>query len=257
MRRPVVLVMAGHDPSGGAGVTADAETLAVLGCHACQLITALTEQDSTNVYALWPQPPDAFLRQADRVVRDMPPAVIKIGLIGSEALIHPLVDWLNQPELADVPVVFDPVLAAGGGALLGAGQLESPLVERLLPRCHVLTPNVPEARRLSGQEDLESAVAFLLEHGSHAVLLTGTHAAGRDVIHSLHTREGLVRRWRWPRLEGEYHGSGCTLASALAAFIARGFPLEEAVLGAQRYTWQSLRLAHFPGRGQGMPMRLR
>lgn len=256
-RRPVVLTIAGHDPSGGAGVTADAETLRALGCHCCQVVTALTEQDTHNVFAIWPQPAQALLRQAARIVADMPPAVIKIGLIGSEELVYALAAWLRQPDLAHIPVVLDPVLAAGGGGRLGPGGLGALIVSELLPRCHVVTPNVPEAQRLSGLDDPVAAVSALLACGAGAVLLTGTHAASHDVINTLDTRDGLHASWRWPRLSGEYHGSGCTLASALAALLAQGLPLAEAAARAQRFTWNSLLHARHAGGGQLLPDRLR
>jgi hydroxymethylpyrimidine/phosphomethylpyrimidine kinase len=147
-----------------------------------------------------------------------------------------------------VPLVLDPVLASGrGDALADAAAIEA-LVEAIVPQATVATPNSLEARRLGGAQRL-------LERGCDFVLVTGAHEAGAEVVNTLYDARGVVREDRWPRLAGEYHGSGCTLASAVAAALASGRAPAEAVREAQAYTWQTLAAAFRPGRGQAIPQR--
>jgi hydroxymethylpyrimidine/phosphomethylpyrimidine kinase len=252
----VVLCFSGHDPTGGAGVQADIETLSGLACHACTVVTALTAQDTANVRQVWPQPPGDFLAQARLVAADLPVAVVKIGLLGSADIARAVAGLLAR-ELAGVPVVLDPVLAAGGGAALAREDLVRAIQDDLLPLCGVLTPNLPEARQLAGGlESPELCAAQLLRRGCGQVLITGGHAEGPEVVNRLYGPFGSSA-WRWPRLPGEYHGSGCTLASALAAGLARGLDMEAACLQAQQFTWDALRDAHALGRGQWLPNRAR
>lgn len=249
---PIVLSLSGHDPTGGAGIQADIEILFRLGCHPCTVITALTEQDTCDVRRLYPQPPAAFLAQALTLVEDLPPAAIKIGLIGTPALAASVAEIVDL--FPDVPVVLDPVLAAGGGREFGARDVLSALREVLIPRCSLLTPNTHEARRLTGEDDLDQCAAWLLAAGCPAVLITGTHDASDDVVNRLYSCSG-VRCFRWPRLPETYHGSGCTLAAASAGFLAHGLPVEEAVARAQTATWNALEAGYALGRGQWLPDR--
>lgn len=251
---PIVLCLSGHDPTGGAGAQADIETLSRLGCHPCTVVTALTAQDTRNVRQLWPQPPEAFLAQARLLVADLPPAIVKIGLLGS-AEIALAVAGLLSDELAGVPVVLDPVLAAGGGKPLAREDLLRAIQETLLPLTAVLTPNIPEARQLAGgPETPDGCAARLLELGCQNVLITGTHSEESEVVNRLYGPDG-PRSWRWPRLPHEYHGSGCTLASAVAAGLAQGLTVEDACLEAQQFTWQALAGGHALGQGQWLPRR--
>ncbi len=250
---PVVLLLAGNDPSGGAGIQADIQTVGALGCHPAPVITCLTEQDSRNVLGLYPLSAEWVRAQARALIADFSVAAIKIGLLGNADIARAVTDIIKQ--LPGIPVILDPVLAAGGGKELAGGDWVRTLLLQLLPLCAVITPNSQEARRLSDRQDLDQAAAELLYRGASTVLITGAHeATGGEVFNRLYTpRE--IRAWRWPRLEGEYHGSGCTLASALAALLARGFSLEEAAEHAQGYTWQALRAGFKPGRGQFIPDR--
>lgn len=249
---PAVLSLAGHDPTGGAGIQADIETLFRLGCHPCTVITALTRQDSGDVRCLFPQDPSQFRAQAEMLLADLRVSAIKIGLLGSAAIAGVVAELLA--DHAGVPVVLDPVLAAGGGKDLASAELSSVLNRRLLPRATLLTPNTDEARRLTGLADLDDCAGRLLDSGCRFVLITGTHDDSEDVVNRLY--DGVqVQRFHWPRLPGSYHGSGCTLASAAAAFLGRGFAMERAVYQAQRFTWESLRAGYRPGRGQSFPNR--
>ncbi len=249
---PIVLSLSGHDPTGGAGIQADIEMLFRLGCHPCTVITALTEQDTCDVRRLYPQKPADFLAQALTLVHDLPPAAIKIGLVGTSALAASVAEIVDR--FPDVPVVLDPVLAAGGGRELGAVDLLSALRDVLIPRCSVLTPNTHEARRLTGQDNLDRCAAQLLGFGCGAVLITGTHDDSDEVVNRLYSRSD-TRCFRWPRLPETYHGSGCTLAAATAGFLAHGLPVGEAVARAQAETWNALEAGYALGRGQWLPDR--
>lgn len=251
--KPIVLSIAGHDPSGGAGIQADIETLAALGCQAATAITCLTIQDSRDVHELIPQPAELVTRQVETVMADYPIRAIKIGLIGSaEVAIAIGAILLRHTE---IPVVLDPILAAGGGAELAGDALLEAMLGQVVPQSTLVTPNSQEARRLTGQQQLEGCARELLAGGCGAVLITGTHEAATDVINTLYRPDLPPQGERWPRLDGSYHGSGCTIASAIAAGLARGLSLDEAVSTAQRFTWESLAAGWRPGKGQQIPDR--
>jgi hydroxymethylpyrimidine/phosphomethylpyrimidine kinase len=251
---PVVLSLSGHDPTGGAGIAADIETLGRLGCYPCTVVTALTVQDTSNVVRLLPQQPADFLEQARTVLRDLPVAAVKIGLLGSAELAGAVAELLLG-EAAGLPVVLDPILAAGGGRNLSNEDLIQAIRERLLPLATVATPNIPEARRLAGLEDADSAARALLALGCPNVLLTGAHADAAEVVNRLYSAAG-VEALAWPRLPGDYHGSGCTLAAAVAAGLAQRLPVGTAVAAAQEFTWNALDRAFALGGGQKLPNRL-
>jgi hydroxymethylpyrimidine/phosphomethylpyrimidine kinase len=254
MHPPIVLAIAGHDPCGGAGIQADIEAISANGCRAATVITCLTVQDTRDVMELVPVKPALVEAQARAVLADLPVAAIKIGLIGDGATAGMLAALLT--EFPRIPVVLDPVLAAGGGTELAGKRLLDAIRRQLLPQTTLITPNSEEARRLGEQEELEACAGRLLSLGCGNVLITGTHEEETEVINRLFLAGGEAISRNWPRLPGSYHGSGCTLASAIAAGIALGRPLPEAVAEAQSYTWQSLTHAHSPGRGQALPDRL-
>lgn len=250
---PRILCIGGHDPSGGAGLQADIETVAALGGQAVTLLTALTAQDTHDIRSVLPTPPGFFSTQAATLLDDIHPDAVKIGLIGSEALLPVLRGLLERCE---GPVVIDPVLAAGGGHDLDSGALARLIREQLVPLSTLVTPNRAEARRLAGLDDPERAAAELLRNGAGAVLLTGAdEARGGTVENRLFSARGGVRSFSWPRLPGHYHGSGCTLASACATRLALGDGLADAVERAQAFTWRALERATRPGGGQWLPRR--
>jgi hydroxymethylpyrimidine/phosphomethylpyrimidine kinase len=253
MNRPVVLCFSGHDPSGGAGVQADIETLVSQQCHAASIITALTEQDTHNVKKLIPQRPDDIISQAATLLADLPVKAIKIGLIGhhdTAAAIHSILT--SHPQ---IPVVLDPVLAAGGGAELASEKLIAVVTDLLLPCTAMLTPNSEEARRLTGLSDLHDCGLALLDKGCDYVLITGTHETSPAVCNQLFHDGRLLETFTWDRLPASYHGSGCTLASAVAGLIAQGLDPFQAATEAQDYTWHALEAAYRPGHGQHNPNR--
>jgi hydroxymethylpyrimidine/phosphomethylpyrimidine kinase len=253
---PTVLAFAASDPTGGAGIQADLLTIASLGCHPLSVLTGLTVQDTRGVESVLAIEPVWVASQARRVLEDIPAAAVKIGVLGSPRNAETIAAILA--EHPRTPVVLDPVLASGRGDALADSETARMLRTALLPLATVLTPNSLEARRLLGaapDSDLAGCARELAASGSRYVLVTGAHEAGAEVINTLYDARGLVREDRWQRLPGDYHGSGCTLASAIAAFLARGSDVELAVRQAQEYTWRSLAAGFRPGRGQGIPDR--
>src|SRR6266571_2184130 len=256
---PLVLSFAASDPSGGAGIQADLLTLASMGCHPLSVITAITVQDTLGVEALQPIDAEWVSDQARCLLEDMPVDAFKIGALGSVENITAIAEILA--DYPDVPVVLDPVLASGRGDELATDEMLHAMRELLLPRTTILTPNSTEARRLAdGEDDEEPSLALcaqrLIESGCGHVLITGTHEPTAQVVNTLYGKAGVVRSDSWERLPGSYHGSGCTLASAIAAMIANGLDLPEAVREAQEYTWNALAKAYRPGMGQFLPDRL-
>ena len=239
---PIVLAFAASDPTGGAGLQADVLTLAARGCHPLSVVTALTVQDTRGVESLHPVEPAQVSAQARCLLADFKVAAFKLGVVGSAANAGAIASILKAQR--GQPVVVDPVLASGRGDPLSSADS----LPVLFPLTTVATPNTLEAQRLGGVEAMLAA-------GCRYVLLTGTHAEGKDVVNKLYDASGVVREDRWPRLPGEYHGSGCTLASALAAALAKGLAMPEAVRDAQDYTWHALEAGFRPGAGQSIPQR--
>jgi hydroxymethylpyrimidine/phosphomethylpyrimidine kinase len=192
--------------------------------------------------------------QCRAILADSRVGGVKIGLLGSSAVIRVLSQLAD--EHADLPWVLDPVLAAGGGEPLTDAALLNQLRNNLLGRCTLITPNLPEARTLSCATETDNCAGRLLETGCRWVLISGTHADTPQVVNRLYGRNGSYREWSWPRLPGEYHGSGCTLASAIAARLVRGLDMVPAVEEAQAYTWHSLEKGLRTGRCQLIPNRL-
>ncbi|HTP45555.1 MAG TPA: hydroxymethylpyrimidine/phosphomethylpyrimidine kinase [Casimicrobiaceae bacterium] len=255
----VVLTFAASDPSGGAGIQADVLTLASMGCHPLSVLTAITVQDTLGVEAVQALDAEWVADQARCLLEDMPVDAFKVGVLGSVENITVIAEILS--DYPDVPLVLDPVLASGRGDELATEEMLHAMRELLLPRTTIITPNSTEARRLAdGEEDVEPTLAVcaqrLIEVGCEYVLITGTHEPTVEVVNTLYGANGVVRSDKWERLPGAYHGSGCTLASAIAALLANGLELPEAVREAQDYTWHALARAYRPGMGQFLPDRL-
>lgn len=257
---PVVLTFAASDPSGGAGMQADLLTLSSMGCHPLCILTAITVQDTVGVQAVYPLDVDWVVDQARCVLEDMPVAAFKIGVMGSADIIAGIAEVVS--DYPEIPLILDPVLASGRGDELASEAMLSAMRDLLIPQTTVLTPNSLEVRRIvQGDFDedeltLDVCAQRILEMGCEYVLVTGTHENTDQVINTLFSREGLVRTDTWQRLPGSYHGSGCTLASAIAATVANGLDVPEAVRDAQEFTWQTLNGAYRPGMGQMIPDRL-
>lgn len=256
---PIVLVFAATDPSGGAGLQADVITLSSMGCHPLSVVTAATIQDTMGVEDILALDAEWVADQARCVLEDMPVVAFKIGMVGSIENIAAIAEVVS--DYPEIPLVLDPVLASGRGDELVTDEMISALRELLVPQTTIITPNSIEARRLvqeDGEEDIDLAECArrLLALGCEYVMITGTHENTPQVINTLYGQDGVVRSDSWDRLPGSFHGSGCTLASAIAATIANGLSVGDAVKDAQEYTWQTLRAAFRPGMGQHIPDRL-
>jgi len=240
---------------------ADILTIASMGCHPLTVVTAITVQDTSGVDDVQSVDAELVMNQARTVLEDMPVAAFKIGLLGSVENIAAIAEIIS--DYSDIPLVFDPVLSSGRGDELANEDMLDAMRELLLPQTTILTPNSLEARRLIQDEDneednpdLAECAKRIIQLGCEYVLITGTHENTPKVINNLYGEHGLIRSDSWPRLPGIYHGSGCTLASAIAALLANGLPMEEAVREAQEYTWESLKYGFRPGMGQHIPDRL-
>ena len=256
---PLVLVFAASDPSSGAGIQADLLTLASLGCHPLTALTAVTVQDTVGVQSVHPLSAELVEQQARTILEDMPVLTFKIGVLGSVENVLAVAEIVS--DYPEIPLILDPVLASGRGDDLSGEEIISAIREMLLPQTTLLTPNAPEARRLaeSDEDDSEPSIDIcaqrLIEMGAQYVLITGTHENTAQVINTLYGPDGAIRRDEWERLPGSYHGSGCTLASAIAGCIAGGASVEDAVRDAQDYTWQTLKNGFRAGMGQFIPDR--
>ena len=252
---PIVMVFAGHDPSGGAGIQADIETLASLGCHACTITTALTAQDSQSVKDFMPVPATFLVEQARAVLEDMPVAAFKIGMTGSVETIEAIHTLLQDYQ--KLPVVFDPVMAGGGGGSLAKKNLVEAFQDLLIPQASIITPNTLEAKRLCSDSDtLDACAQQLMAHGAEYVFITGGHEKSADIVNRLWGHRKFLAEYKQTRLNNEYHGTGCTLASAIAGFVAHGASMETAVRDAQSYTAKAVAHGRRLGMGQLIPDRL-
>ena len=255
---PIVLTFSATDPSGGAGLQGDLLTLSSMGCYVLSVVTAITVQDTAGVSELTPLDADSVNDQARAVLEDMPVAAFKIGLTGSVDNIAAIAEVVG--DYPDIPLILDPVLRSGGGEELTNDDMISALGHMLIPQTTLLTPNSWEARRLADGEDserlLSECATKLISMGCEYVLITGTHEHTPEVCNTLYGQQGLLRRDCWQRLSGNYHGSGCTLASAITASIAHGLDIAEAVREGQEYTWSALNAGFRLGMGQALPDRL-
>ncbi len=251
-RKNTVLIIGGHDPCGGAGIQADIETVIAHDCNPVSVITALTAQNTQGVKSIIPQTPAAFLEQLELVLSDISIDACKIGLLPSVELIKVL-----SPKLSDwgFPIVADPVLRSGSGKDMVDTETKSILLGKIIARCTLATPNSEEARCLTGKDKLSDAAINLLDAGAKHILITGTHEAGAEVNNTLYIDNNDSVVLSWPRLANEFHGSGCTLASAIAANLANGMDIRHANQHAQHYTWHSLKHANKLGKGQWHPNR--
>ena len=247
-----LLCISGHDPSGGAGIQADIEACGAMGAHPLSVLSSLTVQDSAEVYAVQAVSLDWLAQQIERVCADCPPQAIKVGLLGSPeqtVLIARLIRGRG------VPAVVDPVLRAGGGGVLAQDETAQALRRELLPAATLITPNASEARALTGLADADAAGAALVAEGCANVLVTGGDEAGETVINTWHRRDGTPQRFEWPREPVGFHGAGCTLASAIAARLAQGDALEQALVRAQRFVQGALAARLVIGSGRAIPNR--
>jgi hydroxymethylpyrimidine/phosphomethylpyrimidine kinase len=246
-----VLIIAGSDSGGGAGIQADIKAVTALGAYAATAITAVTVQNTLGVFGVHPIPLDVVAAQAHAVLEDIGADAVKTGMLGSRETVEIVAGLLDETE---APAVVDPVMVAKGGEPLLAAEAIAAVREQLVPRAALLTPNAPEAEALTGlpvtdEPGLRRAGDALLAKGAGAVLMKGGHLPGETVVDLL-LWPGGERRFESARVPGRNtHGTGCTLASACAAGLAQGLPLDAAVERAHAYTAEAIRRA--PGLGQG------
>jgi hydroxymethylpyrimidine/phosphomethylpyrimidine kinase len=248
-----VLIVAGSDSGGGAGIQADIKTVTALDAYAATALTALTAQNTLGVQAVHPVPLDFIARQIEVVLTDIGADAIKTGMLGTAEVIETVCAALER-HAAGIPLVVDPVMVAKGGHPLLAAEAVDTLRRRLLPMASVITPNLPEAEALSGMTiasvaDMRIAAAVLLALGVPAVLLKGGHLAGDELVDLLATPDG-IEAFSAPRIQTRNtHGTGCTTASAVASGLARGLSLRDSVLRARAYVRAAI--ASAPGFGGG------
>ncbi|MEO0421124.1 MAG: hydroxymethylpyrimidine/phosphomethylpyrimidine kinase [Pseudomonadota bacterium] len=260
--RPPLVIIAGNDPSGGAGIAADLQTASALGLHPMPVITSITAQDTRDVVSVHPLPASQVTEQLDVLLNDIRPAAVKIGLLPTVEVAQAVGRCLRE-QLASVPIVLDPVLKAGGGGRLADDPLARVLREALLPVATATTPNRFELARLMDADDdadPQTLAGALAQECACAVLVTGADVAADlgqpQVVNYAALADGERLQWTWPRLPGRFHGSGCTLAAALACELAGGAAVGTAMDAAQRYTATALSQAIAPGRGQFIPGRM-
>lgn len=257
-----VLVIAGSDSGGGAGIQADIKAIMACGGYAMTAITALTAQNTLGVSGVLPVPPEFVRLQVQTVLEDIGADLVKTGMLLNAGIIHAVADLLEEHPL---PLVLDPVMVATSGAMLLEEEAVTALKERLLPRAALVTPNIPEAEVLSGRtigsvKEMEAAAETILASGCEAVLLKGGHLESPSEMCQSNIKSGMVadlllhrdgcRQWQSPRIPTVHtHGTGCTLASAVSAFMARGVEVEQAVEAARAYVQRAILNA--PGLGLG------
>jgi len=253
-----VLVFAGLDPTGGAGIQADIETLASLGIHTLPIVTCLTVQDTQNVKLVQSVNVELLQNQIQSLLNDIHINSIKLGLLSNNEIISLVSETLKSNP--SIPVVFDPILKAGGGANLNSADDINSIIklmrEKIIPYSTIITPNSLEARLLTGEKNLDDCANALLALGCKNVFITGEHENNPALITNILYSPENKLSFNWPRQPHQYHGSGCTLASAICAFIVKGSSIEEAVQLAQDFTDTALQHAIKLGQHQYHPNRL-
>lgn len=254
-RLPVVLVFTGSDPTGGAGIQADIETIVSMGCHPAPVVTAVTAQDTVGIKQYTPVDTALVIAQARAVLEDMPVAAVKTGMLGNRAILIAVASILD--DYRRIPLVVDPVQISGRGDPLTEESLDDAMRSLLLPRATLITPNNLEARSLAPGADTPDACAQeLMSLGCEYVLITGTHDNTPEVFNRLYGHMRLLETFTCERLSRAYHGSGCTVAAACGAGLAHGLDPVNAVAKALDYTWKSLKHGYRLGMGQFVPDRL-
>ncbi len=245
-----VLTIAGSDSGGGAGIEADIKTISALGGYACTAITAVTAQNTLGVFGVQPMPADFVKLSIETVVGDIGVDAIKLGMLANAGIITAVAGAIPR----NVPLVLDPVMVATSGAVLLPDDAIAAMINLLLPLAAIVTPNLPEAAKLTGMvlenaDDYAAAGRALLAMGAQAALIKGGHGAGDMLVDTLVCPSG-VERFSHPRIDTKHtHGTGCTLASAIATGLAQGMNLRDATLRAEAYLQKAIAAA--PGFGAG------
>jgi len=241
---PAVLTIAGSDSGGGAGIQADIKTFSALGCYGMSVITALTAQNTLGVTGIHSVPPDFVTAQLNAVLQDIRPLAIKIGMVHSAELVAVIANVLQQ--YPDIPVILDPVMVATSGDRLIAEETVQHLVTQLFPLSTLITPNLDEAALLANMQiatvqDMQTAGQIIMQQGCNALLLKGGHLQQDRLTSLLFTIDGNVQSFTSDKIEtNNMHGSGCTLSSAIAAYMARGENLVKAIASAHEYVHNAI-----------------
>lgn len=245
-RYPVVLSIAGSDSSGGAGIQADLKTLSALGVYGATAITAITAQNTRGVYAQHAIPPQLVYDQIVAVMEDVSPAVIKVGMLANADVVDAVAEAIMR---YDVPVILDPVMVSSSGHRLLSVEAEEVVKQRLMPMATLITPNIPEMQTLtsmplSSDDEKREAAKRLMALGARAILLKGGHEEGAtksDILYQHSAEDITATPFTLPTIATRnIHGTGCTLSSAIAAYMARGYALTEAVAAAKRYVYEAI-----------------
>ena len=258
---PNVMTFSATDPTSGAGLQADVLTIASLGCYPLSIVTGVSVQDTIGVRGLTAINAQLVNDQTRTILEDMEISVFKCGLLGSLENIKIIAEITE--DYPEIPLIIDPVLASGRGDDLVNMEMMKAMLELLFPKSYLITPNSHEARKMviKDNENFEDVSIDLCAErlkllGCKNILITGADETTDKVINNLYESSGESNPFYWDRLPGVYHGSGCTLASAISAYLALGFNLNKAVEQAQIYTWESLKNGSKPGKGQYIPDRL-
>ncbi len=255
MSIPVALSIAGSDPSGGAGIQADLKTFTALGVYGEAVITSITVQNTTGVFEVYTLDPSLVYSQIEKVVEDIPPSAVKIGMLGDEGVLRAVVSAIREFNLKNV--VLDTVLRSKDGARLFNERELDTMVRDLFPLVDLVTPNIPEAEKIWGKKienlrDMENCARDMYRLGSKRVLIKGGHLEGSKSIDLLYTGGEEVNFFVGDRVDTpNTHGTGCTLSSAIASFLAKGLPIEEAVSNAKEYVQGAIENSLDLGRGNG------
>jgi len=247
-------VLSGLDPSGGAGIQADIQAITSLGGHPLPVLTCLTVQDTNNVYGAEAVNAELIRQQLRCLAGDIPVHAIKTGAMGNAAVVDVLMEFLESRP--DVPLIVDPVIKAAGGGDLADDELVRAMKEKLFPRAEMITPNGVELVQLGSSDNEDQAAANLLKAGCRSVLATGGHGTGIHIINTLYNHSPEPMHWEVERVgRNEFHGTGCTLAAAIAAGMACGLSARAAISQAQNYVHRTLLNALTIGQGQRIPDR--
>lgn len=247
-------MLSGLDPSGGAGIQADIQAITSIGAHPLPVLTCLTVQDTRNVYGAEPVSPDLIKQQLECLAQDTPIHAIKTGALGDAEVVEVLVEFVQKHS--GVPLIVDPVIKAAGGGDLADDALVTAMKDKLFARAEMITPNGIELAQLGGSDDPAEAARNLLQTGCESVLATGGHGTGIHIINTLYNHAPEPMEWEVERVgSNEYHGTGCTLAAAIAAGRAMGLSPRAAISQAQNYVHRALLHALTVGQGQRVPDR--
>ncbi|MCJ8152721.1 bifunctional hydroxymethylpyrimidine kinase/phosphomethylpyrimidine kinase [Chryseobacterium sp. SSA4.19] len=254
---PSVLTIAGFDGSGGAGIQADIKTFSALGCYATSVLTALPVQNTQGVRTIYPIPIEAVADQLEAVLNDIFPGAIKIGMVHTPQLVEVIINTLKK--YPKIPMVFDPVMVATSGHRLIEEETVRTIVEKLFPIADIITPNMDEAAILAGMEvktleDMQTAGEKILKYGCKNILLKGGHQETSRITSLLISENQDAISYETEKfVTDNTHGSGCTLSSAIAAYIARGEDLKDAVAHAQEYVFEAIKNGKdvITGKGNG------